>query len=191
MKNYKTFSLKIFFAAGFLMAAVPGLAATAISQKNIAGGGRAALSGAVDVSVHMGFEKISGLASTNDISCRDIPAKANDKVVITPDGSVYIENNNVIYMSRKADPGEIKIQDGRAQQFRLMASGYMSNGVIKPVNALCSLGDVENISCDEINSVKGKEEKTLRLGMLMRVIDVLKSKEIKTQPSFDLSVVYF
>ncbi len=83
------------------------------------------------------------------------------------------------------------IDDGRAQQFSLIADRYTSNGAVRPLSALCSFGANHNVPCNKIRSMKGSEAKTLFVGMIIQVLDKPHARMNAKKPSFDLSVVYF
>lgn len=147
-------------------------------------------SATIQVQSHIFFEKSLGVSNDSDISYGAMKPSANARVVISAGGEISSENGAVFSASDSSHPGKIIIDDGRAQQFGLMANGYTAGGNIRPLNALCSFDRVKSVPCNTIKSLKGPEEKVLFLGMAIQVLEEA-ALEKSDVPSFDLSVVYF
>lgn len=148
-------------------------------------------SATIEIQSQIRFDKSLGISNDSDISYGRIQPDANQRVSISPAGEISSENGGYIVASDGSHPGRVVIDDGRSQQFSLIADRYVSNGSIRPLKALCSFGKSHNIPCNKLSSMKGPEAKTVFVGMVIQVLDEASKKPAKKQSSFDLAVVYF
>lgn len=150
-----------------------------------------AFSATIFMQSHIFFEKSLGISNDSDVSYGRINPSANERLSITPHGEISSENGGIVHASEKSHPGRIIIDDGRSQQFGLIASHYKASGNIRPLKAYCAFDRNLNLPCNRVKSFKGPEAKTLFVGMDIQVLGFLDSQTVKELPSFDLSVVYF
>lgn len=137
------------------------------------------------------FDKSLGISNGSDISYGRMQPTANQRVSISPAGEISSENGGAVTATDGSHPGRIVIDDGRSQQFSLIADRYVSNGKVRPLSALCTFDRSRNIPCNNISSLKGPEAKTVFVGMVIQVLEGVSNKTSPVQPSFDLAVVYF
>ena len=148
-------------------------------------------SATVEVQSNIRFEKSLGVRNDRDISYGRLIPSANQRISMAPSGEISSENGSSVSVSDASHSGKVVIDDGRAQQFSLIADEYTSNGAVRPLSALCSFDRNHNVPCNKIRSMKGVEAKTVFVGMVIQVLDGPYPRVNAKNPTFDLSVVYF
>jgi hypothetical protein len=142
----------------------------------------------VSVVASISFDRVIAIGKESDVSFGDLQSRSNDRVMLDSEGNMRLGSAGGVIFS-VGRPGVITIGDSRDQVLNFLHDNYRQGGNILSLDAHCVLKSAASLDCDQ-TPISGKRENTLFIGMDITVGSVAGPVDNKTEPSFDISVVY-